>query len=76
LTKNSGKAIEYLKEQVKVLKEQQEEDKRIVLSNRQSIRLAAKAKQLTRGLLEQTTVLFTPEATLVTSSALRDSAAC
>ncbi len=55
------KAIDYLKEQVKVLKEQQEEDKRILLSNHQRMRLAAKAKQLTRELLEQTTVLFTPD---------------
>ncbi len=38
------KAIDYLKEQVRVLKEQQEEDKR-----------------LTRRLLEQSTVLFTPD---------------
>ena len=58
------KAIEYLKEQVKVLKEQQEKDKRILLDNHQRMRLAAKAKQLTRELLEQTTVLFTPETIL------------
>ncbi len=58
------KAIEYLKEQVKVLKEQQEKDKRILLDNHQRMRPAAKAKQLTRELLEQTTVLFTPETIL------------
>ena len=58
------KAIDYLKEQVRVLKEQQEKDQRILLSNRQRRRLAAKAKQLTRELLEQTTVIFTPETVL------------
>jgi len=58
------KVIEYLKEQVRVLKEQQEKDKRILLDNRQRTRLAAKAKRLTRELLEQTTVLFTPETVL------------
>jgi putative transposase len=58
------KAIDYLKEQVRVLKEQQEKDKRILLDNHQRMRLAAKAKQLTRELLEQTTVLFTPETVL------------
>jgi hypothetical protein len=47
------KAIEYLKEQVRVLKEQQEKDKRILLDTHQRMRLAAKAKQLTRELLEQ-----------------------
>jgi putative transposase len=59
--KDLWKAIEYLKEQVRVLKEQQEKDKRILLVNRQRTRLAAKAEQLTRELLEATTVLFTPE---------------
>jgi putative transposase len=58
------KAIDYLKEQVRVLKEQQEKDKRILLDNRQRTRLAAKAKRLTRELLEATTVLFTPETIL------------
>jgi putative transposase len=58
------KAIDYLKEQVRVLEEQQEKDKRILLDNHQRMRLAAKAKQLTRELLEQTTVLFTPETIL------------
>ena len=58
------KAIDYLKEQVRVLKEQQEEDKRILLNDHQRIRLAAKAKRLTRRLLEETTVLFTPDTIL------------
>ena len=57
-------AIEYLKEQVRVLKEQQEKDKRILLDDRQRIRLAAKAKRLTRELLEATMVPFTPETML------------
>jgi len=58
------KAIDYLKEQVRVLKEQQEKEKRILLNDRQRIRLAAKAKRLTRELLEATTVLFTPDTIL------------
>ncbi|MBP7053528.1 MAG: helix-turn-helix domain-containing protein [Phycisphaerae bacterium] len=62
--KGSWKAIDYLKEQVRVLKEQQEKDKRILLSDQQRIRLAAKAKRLTRELLEATMVLFTHETVL------------
>ena len=65
------KAIDFLKEQVRVLKEQQEKkkkkkkkNKRILLDNRRRTRLAAKAKRLTRELLEATTVLFTPETVL------------
>jgi hypothetical protein len=58
------KAIEYLKEQVRALKEQQERDKRILLDNRQWTRLAAKARRLTQELLETTTVLFTLETVL------------
>ncbi|MGE5297282.1 MAG: helix-turn-helix domain-containing protein, partial [Solirubrobacterales bacterium] len=58
------KAIDHLKEQVRVLKEQQEKDKRILLNDQQRIRLAAKAIRLTRELLEATTVLFTPETVL------------
>jgi putative transposase len=58
------KAIDYLKEQVRVLKKQQEKERRILLDNRQRTRLATKAKRLTRELLEQTTVLFTPETVL------------
>ena len=53
-------AIDYLKEQVRVLLEQQQKDKRILLNNTQRRRLAAKARKLTRKLLEETTVLFTP----------------
>jgi putative transposase len=64
LDKELRKTIDYLKEQVRVLKEQQEKDKRLLLDNHQRMRLAAKAKQLTRELLEQTTVLFTPETML------------
>ena len=58
------KAIDYLKEQVRVLKEQQEKDKRIPLNDHQRIRLATKAKRLTRRLLEETSVLFTPDTIL------------
>jgi putative transposase len=61
LDKELSKAIDYLKEQVRILKEQQEKDKRILLDNRQRTKLAAKAKRLTRELLEATTVLFTPD---------------
>jgi putative transposase len=42
LDRELWKAIEYLKEQVKVLKEQQEKDKRILLDNRQRMKLAGK----------------------------------
>ncbi len=38
--KELWKAIDYLKEQVRVLKEQQEKDKRILLNDLQRIRLA------------------------------------
>jgi hypothetical protein len=62
--KEFWKAIEYLKEQVRVLKEQQEKDKRILLNDQQRMRLATKAKHLTRRLLEETTVLFTPDTVL------------
>jgi hypothetical protein len=41
LDKELWKAIEYLKEQVKVLREQREKDKCILLDNRQRTRLAA-----------------------------------
>ncbi len=63
-TKRSGRLSDYLTEQVRTLKEQQEKDKRILLNDLQRIRLAAKAKRLTRGLLEATMVLFTPETVL------------
>jgi hypothetical protein len=39
--KELWKAINYLKEQVRVLKEQQEKDKRILLNDQQRTRLAA-----------------------------------
>jgi len=56
------KAIDYLREQVRVLLEHQEkENKRILLSNSQRMRVAAKAKRLSRKMLEQCTVLFTPD---------------
>ena len=55
------RAVEYLKEPVRVLKEQQEKDKCILLNNHQKIRLAAEVKRLTRRRLEETTVLFTPD---------------
>jgi putative transposase len=64
LDKELWKAIDYLKEQVQVLKEQQEKNKRILLNDHQRIRLAAKAKRLTRKLLEETPVLFTPDTIL------------
>jgi len=51
-----------LREQVRVLVEQQEkQDKRIRLSNSQRMRVAAKAKRLSRKMLEQCTELFTPD---------------
>lgn len=58
------RAIDYLKEQVRVLIEQQETDKRILLSDHQRLRLAAEAKRLRRTVLEETTVLFTPDTIL------------
>ena len=64
INKELYKAIEYLKAQVEVLIEQQEKDKRILLDNHQRIRLVLKAKQLTRKLFEETTVLFTPDTIL------------
>jgi putative transposase len=64
IDKEFWKAIAYLKEQVSVLKELQEKDNRILLDNHQRIRLAVKAKRLTRKLLDETTVLFTPDTIL------------
>jgi hypothetical protein len=44
------KAIDYLKEQVRVLVEQQEkQNKRILLTNSQRMRVAGKAKRLSRN---------------------------
>ncbi|MFC1765340.1 hypothetical protein ACFL6U_25125, partial [Planctomycetota bacterium] len=55
-------AIDYLREQVRVLVEHQEkQDKRILLTNRQRMRVAAKAKRLSREMLEQCTELFTSD---------------
>ena len=62
INKELYKAIEYLKTQVEVLIEQQEkQNKRILLTTHQRIRIAAKAKQLSRKMLEQCTVLFTAD---------------
>jgi hypothetical protein len=65
IDKELYKAIDYLKEQVRVLKEQQErQNKRILLNNSQRMRVAAKAKRLTKELLEETTVLFSVDTIL------------
>jgi putative transposase len=62
IDKELYKAIDYLREQVRVLIEQQEkQNKRIILTNSQRMRVAAKAKRLSRRMLEQCTVLFTPD---------------
>jgi putative transposase len=62
IDKELYKAIDYLREQVRVLVEHQEkQNKRILLTNRQRMRVAAKAKQLSRKMLEQCTELFTPD---------------
>jgi len=62
IDKELYKAIEYLKVQVEVLIEQQEkQNKRVLLTNQQRRRVAAKAKRLSRKMLEQCTVLFTPD---------------
>ena len=56
------KAIDYLREQVRVLVEHQEkQDKRILLTHSQRMRGAARAKRLSRKMLEQCTELFTPD---------------
>ena len=62
IDKELYKAIDYLREQVRVLIEHQEkENKRILLTNSQRLRVAAKAKRLSRKMLEQCTELFTPD---------------
>ena len=62
IDKELYKAIDYLREQVRVLVEHQEkQDKRIILTNSQRMRIAAKAKRLSRKMLEQCTELFTPD---------------
>jgi putative transposase len=60
IDKELYKAIDYLKTQAEVLIEHQEkQNKRIILTNRQRMRIAAKAKRLSRKMLEDCTVLFT-----------------
>jgi hypothetical protein len=55
-------AIEYLKEQVRVLLEQQQkQNKRIRLTPQQRIRIAAKARRLSWDMLKKTTVLYAPD---------------
>jgi len=62
IDKELYRAIDYLKTQVEVLlEEQQKHNQRILLNNNQRIRIAAKARQLSRKMLEQCTVLFTPD---------------
>jgi ribonucleotide monophosphatase NagD (HAD superfamily) len=62
IDKESYNAIDHLREQVRVLVEHQEkEHKRILLTNNQRMRVAAKAKRLSRKMLEQCTELFTPD---------------
>ncbi|MEE9566485.1 MAG: hypothetical protein V3W17_03205, partial [Desulfobacteria bacterium] len=52
INKELYKAIDYLKAQVEVLIEQQEkQNKRILLTNSQRMRVAAKAKKLSRKML-------------------------
>ena len=61
IDKELYQAIDYLREQVRVLVEHQEkQDKRIMLTNSQRMRVAAKAKRLSRKMLDQCTELFTP----------------
>ena len=62
IDKELYKAIDYLREQARVLVEHQEkQNKRIILTNRQRMRIAAKAKRLIRKMLEQCTELFTAD---------------
>ncbi len=62
IDKELYKAIDYLREQIRVLVEQQEkQNKRILLTNIKQMRVAAKAKRLSRKMLEQCTVLFAPD---------------
>jgi len=56
IDKELYKAVDYLRGQARVLLEHQEkENKRILLSNSQRTRVAAKAKRLSRKMLEQCT---------------------
>ena len=60
IDKELYEAIDYLREQVRVLvKHQENQGNRIRLTNRQRMRVAAKAKRLSRKMLEQCTELFT-----------------
>ncbi|TKJ32113.1 MAG: hypothetical protein CEE38_23670 [Planctomycetes bacterium B3_Pla] len=62
IDKELYKAIDYLREQVRVLVEHQEkENKRILLTSNQRMRVVSKAKRLSRKMLEQCTELFTPD---------------
>ena len=62
IDKELYKAIDYLGEQVRVLVEHQENQaNRIRLTNRPRMRVAAKAKRLSRKMLEQCTEMFTPD---------------
>ncbi|MCP4456293.1 MAG: hypothetical protein GY809_32950 [Planctomycetes bacterium] len=55
-------SIDQLREQVCVLIEQQEnQNERILLTNSQRMRVAARAKRLSRQMLERCTELFTPD---------------
>ena len=54
IDKDLYKSIDYLREQVRVLVEHQEkQNKRITLTNRQRMRIAAKAKRLSRKMLDR-----------------------
>lgn len=65
IDKELYKAIDYLREQVRVLVEYQEkQNKRIMLTNSQRMRIAAKAKRLSRKMLDQCTILFTADTVL------------
>ena len=65
IDKELYRAIDYLRAQLEVLlEEQQKQNKRISLSDKQRIRIAAKAKLLSRKMLEEYTVLFTPDTIL------------
>jgi len=62
IDKELYRAIDYLREQVRVLVEHQEKlNKSIRLSNGQRMRVVAKAKRLSRKMLEQCAELFTPD---------------
>lgn len=56
------KAIDYPREQVRVLGEHQEgQGNRIRLTNKQRMRVAAEAKRVSRKMPEQCTEMFTPD---------------